>query len=132
MAKKQIRLTNAEFSVLESLWVHGPQSIREITSRLYPAGKSSDYATVQKLLSRLESKKCVRRKRSSPAHIFSASKNRSDLLDSQLQQVAEKLCGGSMTPMLMHLIEETKLSEKDRKRIRDLLDQAAPVRKKGR
>lgn len=130
MTKKQFQLTDAEFSVLESLWEHGPQSIREITSKLYPAGKNSDYATVQKLLSRLSSKGCVIREQASPANIFVASIDRSDLLDSQLQQVAEKLYEGSMTPLLMHLIEGSTLSKTDRKRIRELLDQAKPTKRK--
>ncbi len=54
MAADRIRLTEAEFAVLEPLWQFGPQTIRQLTARLYPSETVSDYATVQKLLDSLE------------------------------------------------------------------------------
>ncbi len=66
----RIRLTDAEFAVLEPLWEAGPQTIRQLTVRLYPQQSTSDYATVQKLLERLEAKGCVKRDRQAPATYF--------------------------------------------------------------
>jgi predicted transcriptional regulator len=122
----QPRLTDAEFAVLEVLWQHGSQTIREITSRLYPPGSVSDYATVQKLLERLEDKSCVRRDRTTHAHVFSASMGRDDLIDAQLRQMAEKLCDGSLTPVLMQLVRRAKLTKKDRDLIRQMIDDTRP------
>ncbi len=132
MSGNQVRLTNAEFAVLEALWKGGPQTIRALTARLYPKGSDSDYATVQKLLERLESKQSVIRDRSGMAHVFRAAKDRGDLLDEQLKEVADKLCEGSMTPMLMHLIEGSELTGRERERIRELLDQPQRDRKEDR
>ena len=44
-----------------------------LTDRVYPRGGASAYATVQKLLERLEDKECVRRDRSAMAHVFRAA-----------------------------------------------------------
>jgi BlaI family penicillinase repressor len=125
-------ITDAEFAVLEAIWEFGPQTIRELTGRLYPDGSVSDYATVQKLLERLESKFCVRRDRSGHAHVFTATRERTDLIDSQLQQLADKLCEGSLTPVLLHLVQATKLSKGDREMLRQMLDDAETKKSAGR
>ena len=46
---------SGELDVLRALWEDGPATIRALTDRLYPRGGASEYATVQKLLERLES-----------------------------------------------------------------------------
>jgi BlaI family transcriptional regulator, penicillinase repressor len=127
-----LAITDAEFAVLEALWKHQPQTIRELTGRLYPGSSVSDYATVQKLLERLEAKRCVRRDRSEHAHVFTATRDRSDLIDSQLQQLADKLCEGSLTPVLLHLVQATKLSKREREILRQMLDDARDKKSTGR
>src|SRR5206468_5487882 len=47
---------DAELAVLRELWDKGPESIRQLTDALYPGGSDAHYATVQKLLERLEAK----------------------------------------------------------------------------
>ena len=132
MLVDRIRLTDAEFAVLNALWEGGPQTIRELTETLYPAGTDSDYATVQKLLERLETKSCASRDRSRTAHVFSATLERGDLIDAQLQNVADKLCEGSLTPMLMHLVQGAKLTKRQRDTIREFLDKPQTRGRKGR
>lgn len=125
-------VTDAEFAILETLWSAGPQTIRGLASRLYPGGSVSNYATVQKLLERLEHKSFVRRDRSGHAHVFEAACERADLIDSQLQKLADKLCEGSLTPVLMHLVQATKLSKRDREMLRQVLDNAETKKAVGR
>jgi predicted transcriptional regulator len=126
MARTPRDITDAELAVLQLLWEQGPASIRRIADALYPEGKASHYATVQKLLERLESKGCVTRDRSASVHIFAATVDRDELVGRRLQAVAEKLCGGSWTPLLTHLVQADKLSEADRNALRQLIDDLAP------
>ena len=118
----RLRLTDAEFAVLEPLWDEGPQTIRQLTGRLYPQQSTSDYATVQKLLERLEAKRCVKRDRRAPAHVFRAAVAREDLIDNELQQIADRLCEGSLVPVLNQLIRRTTLSRAERAELEQLLD----------
>ena len=127
MARHPIDVTDAEFAVLDALWDSGPQTIRALTDRLYPAGSASDYATVQKLLERLEAKRTVSRDRSNHRHIFRAACGREELVGGQLQKVANKLCDGSLTPVLLHLVQSVKLSKSDREVLRKLLDDSDPA-----
>jgi predicted transcriptional regulator len=117
-----MRLTDAEFAVLEPLWDEGPQTIRQLTARLYPQQSTSDYATVQKLLERLEAKRCVKRDRSAVPHVFRPAVAREDLIDEQLRAIADRLCDGSLVPVLSQLMRRVSLSRADRQELKKLLD----------
>ena len=124
MTFEPLSVTDAELAILEMLWKQGAMTIAELTTALYGQRTTSRYATVQKLLERLEAKQCVVRDRSTYAHRFAATIERADLINHRLQDVAEKLCEGSLTPLLLHLVGRTRLSPQDRKRLHKLIDEA--------
>jgi BlaI family penicillinase repressor len=115
-------VTDAELAVLQALWERGSATIRQLTDVLYPDGNEAHYATVQKLLERLESKGHVRRDRSGHAHRFTARTDRDTLVGHRLRVMAEKLCGGLMAPLLTHLVRAEALSNEERQELRDLID----------
>ena len=122
MARSPQDVTETELAVLQVLWDQGPATIRRITDLLYPEGGPAHYATVQTLLDRLEVKGFVRRDRTPPAHAFAAAVGRDDLIGRRLQAMAEQLCGGSLTPLLTHLVKARRLSARERQDLRDLID----------
>ena len=122
MARPAQDVTDAELSVLEVLWDEGTVTVRRITDLLYPDSQGSQHATVQKLLDRLKAKKFVARDRSVWPHVFKAIVARDELIGRRLRKTAEKLCGGSLQPLLTQLIRETKLNKKERDSLRELLD----------
>jgi len=123
MARTSQDVTEAELAVLQVLWEQGALPIRRITEVLYPTGKTAQYATVQKLLERLESKDCVVRDRSTTVHVFKAAIDRDELVGRRLRQVAEKLCGGSWTPLLTHLVQTEQLNTEERLALRQLIEE---------
>jgi BlaI family transcriptional regulator, penicillinase repressor len=116
-------VTDAELAVLQALWDAGEATIRRLADTLYPGGNDVHYATVQKLLERLESKGHVERDRSGHAHRFRARTDRDTLLGRRLRAMAEKLCGGLMAPLLTHLVRAEALSEREREELRALIDE---------
>ena len=124
MGKNSLKVTDYELAVLEVLWQRDSASIREITAEIYEEPSTTNYATVQKLLERLEEKGCVSRDRSSFAHTFRAEIDRAALIDEGLEDLAEQLCGGSLTPLLVHLVGKKKLTRKQRDALRELIDEA--------
>ena len=123
MARSPQDVTKQELAVLQVLWDQGPATIRQITDRIYPDGSAAHYATVQKLLERLEGKKFVSRDRTPPAHTFASAIGRDALIGRRLQAMAEQLCGGSLTPLLTHLVKARRLSARERQDLRDLIDE---------
>jgi BlaI family transcriptional regulator, penicillinase repressor len=123
MSERLPDVSDTELAVLDVLWEKGEATIREIDARLYQQPTTSTYATVQKLLERLEAKGCVKRDRSGFAHVFRATVARTALIDRGLQEVADKLCGGSLTPLITHLTEGKKLSARDRQALRKWIEE---------
>ncbi len=123
MARTPQDVTEAELAILQALWERGPAPIRKLAEAVYGQGGSSSYATVQKLLDRLEAKGFVARDRGGGAHVFRAAVDRDELINRRLRAVADTLCGGSLTPLLTHLVRGRRLSERERQELRALIEQ---------
>jgi len=122
MARRPQDVTDAELDVLRGLWEDGPAPIRALADRLYPGGGTSEYATVQKLLERLEDKGHVTHRSEGRQNVFSARVQREDLVARRLRDTAEQLCGGSLTPLLTHLVSAGRLSRDELRELRRLVD----------
>ena len=121
MKREPKDLPEAELAILKTLWEKQAPTIRELTDLLYPGGDVAHYATVQSLLDRLEEKGYVVRKRLGRAHTFSAAVSREEFVGERLRSIAKKLCGGSLTPLLTHLVRHRKLSEGEEEELRSLI-----------
>ena len=123
MARTPQDVTDTELAILQILWDQGPSTRRQITDVLYPRSGPAQYATVQKLLERLEAKGFVAAKnRGQGVLTFAVSVDRDELISRKLQEMAEKLCGGSLAPILSHLARTRALSQSERQALRELVD----------
>jgi len=116
-------VTDKELEVLQFLWDSGRATVRQLTDALYPKGTAAQYATVQKLLERLEDKGCVARDRNHWPHVWEAAVAREELIGLRLRAMADQLCGGSLAPLLLHLIRSEPLSTRERQELRAFLEQ---------
>jgi BlaI family transcriptional regulator, penicillinase repressor len=126
MARPATDITESELAVLRALWERGTATIRQLTDVLYPGGGTSQYATVQKLLDRMEAKGYVLRDRTLFVHVFSPGLDRDALIGRRLRSLAETLCDGSLTPLLTHLARAQDLTEEDRLALRAIIDESEP------
>ena len=126
MPREAQDVTEAELAVMQRLWDAGRASIRQLADALYGdhAGPAQ-YATVQKQLERLEAKGFVGRDRSLHVHVFSPAVDRDELIGRRIRSMAEKLCGGSLVPIVSHLARSKGLSPEERQALRDLIDAPA-------
>ena len=129
-SKAKIDATEAELAVLQELWNDPGATIRQLTDRLYPNGGQAHYATVQKLLERLEEKGFVARDASDSPHRFRAVVARDELIGRRLRAMADKLCGGSLTPLLTNLVQSQSLTTAQVRELRELIDKLDRKRKR--
>jgi predicted transcriptional regulator len=122
MSRKARPVTEAELSILAELWERPTMTVRQLAEILYGSAAVSDLATVQKLLSRLEAKGCVARQRDCWPHVFHALVDREEMIHRRLQLTADELCDGALTPLLSHLVRNTRMSDKQRETLRDLIN----------
>jgi BlaI family transcriptional regulator, penicillinase repressor len=123
MGKASREITDTELSLLTELWQRPSATVPELTEALYGNNQPALLATVRKLLDRLEAKGCVSRDRSRWPHQYSAAVKREELAGNRLQAAADELFDGDLAPLLTHLVRSERLTVKDRKNLRQLLDE---------
>ena len=116
-------LANAELAVMELLWDETGLTARRIRETLYPDASKAQHGTVQRLLQRLEEKGFVSRDKSLPVHLFSAAISREAYASGQLETLTAKLTGGSIAPLITHLIEQEKITPDEIGRLRSILEE---------
>ena len=108
---KHPKLTRLELQILDTLWVRGNASIREI-QEAFPDPKPA-YTTVQTTVYRLEAKGAVRRTHKvSNAHIFEPIVAR-DIARVRLLDEILAFFGGRALPMMTQFVEAGKLTMDD-------------------
>ena len=108
--------------MLRALWDLDEATIRSLADRVYPNGGASEYATVQKLLERLEDKGHVSHRSEGRQNVYAARLGREDLVARRLRETADSLCDGSLTPLLTHLVSGARLSAVELRDLRRLVD----------
>jgi BlaI family penicillinase repressor len=128
MPREAQDITEGELAVMRVLWERPAgspaASIRQIAERLYPRKTAAHYGTVQKQLERLEAKGFVKRDRSLFVHLFSAAVDREALVGRRMDAVVDKLCGGSLAPVISHLLRAPRLTDEERRQLRAMIDDA--------
>jgi predicted transcriptional regulator len=132
MGRSLPHVTDAELAVLQLLWERGPSAVRRIADTLYPGGGPSEYATVHRLLERLEGKGYVRRDRVEGVYVFAALLDREAVLGQQLETLAERMCGGSLQPLLSTLVKSKRLSADELRELLALVERESRPRKSGK
>ncbi|QDU89732.1 Penicillinase repressor [Pirellulimonas nuda] len=116
-------LTGAELAVMEVLWERDAgETIREVVLAVYGRHEHSLHAGVKSFLDRLIEKGYVRVDKSAFAHRFHAAFTRRQYVGSRLKQMAHSHFGGSLTPLLLSLVEQATLTKKDRAAIEKLIE----------
>jgi predicted transcriptional regulator len=118
MGRNVPHITDAELAVLQLLWERGASTVRQLADVLYPGGGPSEYATAHRLLERLEEKGYVGRERAAGLYLFRAARDRDAVLGEQLETLVERMCGGSLQPLLSTLMKSKRLTAAE---LRELL-----------
>ena len=116
-------VTATELAMLQVLWDRGSATRRQVTDALYPDGEAAHYATVQKLLERLEAKGYVRHQKTVGVLTFTAAVDREELISRRLRDMADKLCGGSLTPLMINLVRAQRLSPRELAELQAFLEE---------
>ena len=131
MSRSLPHVTDAELAVLRLLWERGPSAVRQVADVLYPGGGPSEYATAHRLLERLEGKGHVRRQKVRGVYLFRAAVDREAVLGQQLETLVERMCGGSLQPLLSTLVKSKRLSAEELRELLQLVEQESRPKKSG-
>jgi predicted transcriptional regulator len=119
-------VSDAELEVLKELWVSGPATVRDVAAALRKRRRRLAYNTVLTLLTRLRDKGYVAADRRDTAHLFRAVVTRDDLLGSSLTALADRVCDGTASPLVLALVRGQRFSAEELAHFRKLLEDLTP------
>jgi BlaI family penicillinase repressor len=117
-----MRLSEGEWQVMNALWECHPATAREIAEHL-PAGVDWAYTTIKTMLTRLAAKKAVSERKRGNASVYEPLVTRAGARRSALAALLNQAFDGAAAPMVHFLVEDRKLSRKERRELRRILEE---------
>jgi len=123
MPRTSPTLTPAQMEIMNLLWEHGELGVAQVWKLL---GKRRKVArnTVQTTLSRLVEKGWLKARTEANAYYFRPVRQRSSTLRRILGQLMDSAFGGSVSGLVMALLQDRRISPEEARQIRELIDRA--------
>jgi predicted transcriptional regulator len=118
--------SDPELEVLKVLWEAGPSTVRDVAATLRLRRRRQAYNTELTLLSRLRYKGYVAADRRDTAHLFRPIVTRDELVGSSLAAIADRICDGTASPLMLALVRGQQFSAEEIAHFRKLLDNLTP------
>jgi BlaI family penicillinase repressor len=115
-------ISESEWKVMKVLWARSPLAAMEIINAL--AGTEDWHPnTVKTLLSRLHKKKAVGVEKQKNLYLYRPLVSEADCVKIESESFLDRVFGGSVKPLLMHFVEQERLSSQDLDELRRILRQ---------
>jgi BlaI family transcriptional regulator, penicillinase repressor len=115
-------ISESEWKVMKVLWARSPLAAMEIINAL--AGTEDWHPnTVKTLLSRLHKKKAVGVEKQKNLYLYRPLVSEADCVQVESESFLDRVFGGSVKPLLMHFVEQERLSSQDLDELRRILRQ---------
>ncbi|CAN5245023.1 BlaI/MecI/CopY family transcriptional regulator [soil metagenome] len=121
-----LHLTQRELDIMSVLWELGEATVNEVRERVDP---DLAYTSISSMIRTLEMKGYVSHRRGEgKTHVYFPVVDAEAAGESALARILDKIYGGSPIKLLAHLVDQKRLSEKERERMRELLKRPAKRR----
>jgi BlaI family transcriptional regulator, penicillinase repressor len=114
--------TKSELEILQVLWQHGPNSVRFVNDKLNEHRREVQYASTLKLMQIMAEKGLLLRDESQVKHIYSPASEEYKTKSLLLDRFVDSLFDGSVSSLMLHLLDNKKTSQKELDQIRKLLN----------
>ena len=117
-----MKLSESEWQIMNALWERYPASAREILERL-PNNVNWAYTTLKTMLTRLVGKTVISERKRANTSIYEPRLTREKAQRNALRVLMDQAFDGAMGPLMHFLIEDQKLSNKQREELIQLLQE---------
>jgi predicted transcriptional regulator len=112
--------TSQELAIMKVLWQQGKATVREVYEELRKQ-RPLAYTTVLTMMGILEHKGYVKKTAGAKAYIYSPTRPQEQVVGGLVKDFVGRVFDGSAQPLLVHLIENEKLSAQELQDLRKLL-----------
>jgi predicted transcriptional regulator len=111
---------------MESLWARGHGTASALQADLRST-QGWAYSTVKTMLDRLVEKGYVKARRVGNVYEYSSRVRRGAVVARTIDDLAERVLAGSISPLLLRLVETRKLNAEEVRELRQMLDGYEPA-----
>ena len=111
-----MKLSQNEWKIMNALWKNSPATAREIIEQI-PGKVEWAYTTVKTMLSRLETKGAVSEHKRGNTSFYEPLIAQEQAHKKAFTNLFDKVLDGAVEPLMHFLIEEKKLSKKEREEL---------------
>lgn len=104
---------------MKIVWDREKATVREVYEALLGKRKVA-YTTVMTMMKILEEKKYLTKSLADRAYVYKPARPKKLVMGEMVREFVNRVFNGSAEPLLVHLVEEHKLSAKDLKEIAEL------------
>jgi len=122
--REQPEPTRSELEILQVLWQHGPSTVRFVNDQLNEQKREVNYASTLKLMQIMVEKRLLQRDESQLKHIYSPATEEDKTKSLLLDRFVDSLFNGSVSSLMLHLLDNKKASAKELDDIRKLLNKS--------
>jgi BlaI family penicillinase repressor len=115
-----MKLTEAEWLIMNALWHKHPATARQIAERL-PAGVKWAYTTIKTMLTRLVEKNALTEQKRGNTSLYEPLVSKQKARLNAIKTLADQAFDGAFGPLMHFLLEEEKLSAKQRNELMSIL-----------
>jgi predicted transcriptional regulator len=113
-------LTGNELEIMHVVWGAGTATVRDVYETLRQRRKVA-YTSVMTMMKILEQKGHLNKKQVDRAYVYRPSRPRRQVLGVMVRDFVDRVFQGSAKPLLVHLVEDKRLSRADLEEIRRML-----------
>jgi predicted transcriptional regulator len=115
-------LTPQELEIMKAIWPSGQATVRDVHERLRER-RDIAYTTVQTMMNLLETKGHLTRTAGPRAQVYKPTRSRQQVVGGLVREFVARVFDGSARPLLVHLMKDTSLSDRERKALQRLIDE---------
>ena len=117
---KEIQITDAELEIMKIVWRLGEGTVRDVYEATLERRKIA-YTTVMTMMNILEQKKYLKKSQNDRAYVYRPARPQSQVIKGMVREFVDRVFNGSAEPLLVHLVEDRRLSAKDLEELQRLM-----------
>ncbi|HEY4364607.1 MAG TPA: BlaI/MecI/CopY family transcriptional regulator [Bryobacteraceae bacterium] len=117
MPVKKTGLTALELEIMQQVWNLEAATVRQVYEALLER-RHIAYTTVMTMMKILEQKGFLKKKQVERAYLYTPTQPQKQVVGGMVRDFVNRVFHGSAEPLLLHLVEDQQLTEKDLDEIR--------------
>jgi len=122
MRKPHPTLTPQELAIMKVVWRKDETTVRDVYEALQ-ATRPVAYTTVMTMMRILQEKGYLTKATNDRAHVYRPAKPRQQVIGGMVRDFLDRVFDGASDALLVHLARDNKLTPKQRRIVRQLLDE---------